>query len=228
MMGRTRNAKKVFCLSFQRTGTTSVGQFFHEHGYRTATWQVSRRNGWGLSWFQGDHERIFGSRDFRWHDVFEDGPWFCLDFYKVLFHRFPAARFVLLERDPDRWFDSMLSHSGGRNLGNTHRHAVLYRREEEFQAHPEAAKSRYTSTIDNLFELNESHREHYTRVYRTRNEEVRVFFGQFGPKRLFHGRLEDPKVWHAMGKAFGIDVAEGYAVHANASATTDDASDQAS
>ena len=37
---------KIFCISFQRTGTTSVGQFFKDHGYLVATNPVSRANDW--------------------------------------------------------------------------------------------------------------------------------------------------------------------------------------
>ena len=74
---------------------------------------------------EGDHERIFRSPEFNRYQVFEDDPWWISDFYKVLFHRFPDARFVILERDADRWFDSMVSHSKGHTLGNSHLHAQI-------------------------------------------------------------------------------------------------------
>lgn len=193
-----------------------MGEFFRQHGRSVATWQVSRANEWSLSWFKGDHERIFSSEAFLTNEVFEDDPWWLGDFYKVLFHRFPDARFVLLERDADRWFDSMVAHSGGRTLGNTHRHANLYRREEEYAALP-GRPGAYTNDIDNLLPLNEEHREHYKRIYNARNREIAWFFERFGPQRLFQGRLEDPLVWKHMGDAFGIRVADGYTVHANAS-----------
>jgi hypothetical protein len=208
---------KVFCISFQRTGTTSVGKFFADHGRAVATWHVSRSNEWSLAWFKGDHEQIFCSADFSRHQVFEDDPWWLSDFYKVLFHRFPDARFVLLERDADRWFDSMVSHSKGRTLGNTHRHAQIYDRGEEYAA-LSGGPGLYSNTIDNLLPLDERHREHYKRIYNDRNREVHLFFERFGPERLFHGRLEDPTIWKRMGEAFGIQVAETYTVHANASA----------
>ena len=66
------------------------------------------------------------------YQVFEDDPWWITDFYKLLYHRFPKSKFILLERDPDKWFDSMVSHSGGLVLGNTHRHSYIYDRLEEF------------------------------------------------------------------------------------------------
>lgn len=214
---RAKPLPKIFCISFQRTGTTSVGRFFADHGYQVATWPLSYKNQWSLSWFSGDHERIFQHPDFMGHQVFEDDPWWLGDFYKVLFHRFPDARFVLLERDADRWFDSMVSHSKGRTLGNTHRHANIYGRAAEFAA-LEGTPGRYTADIDNLLPLDESHRAHYTRIYTDRNREIHWFFERFGQERLFHGRLEDPAIWQRMGEAFGIRVAPSYTVHANASA----------
>ena len=104
---------KVFCISYQRTGTTSVGRFFSDHGLKVATYKVNRNNGWTESWFRGDYEAIFRSDDFGIYDIFEDDPWWCLEFYKFLFYRFPDALFVHFQRDADRWFESMIRHSNG-------------------------------------------------------------------------------------------------------------------
>jgi hypothetical protein len=207
---------KVFCISFQRTGTTSVGKFFGEHGYKVGGWAVTHANQWTLLWLKGDHERIFRSEEFLYHQVFEDSPWGGNDFYKILFHRFPDARFVLLERDADKWFDSMVSHSNARTLGNTHRHCSVYHREEDFHA-LDGLPNAYTDEVDNLLPLNASHRDHYTRIYRSQNKEVKMFFELLGRERLFSGQLEDPDVWKKMGSFFGIDVKPGYSVHANRS-----------
>ncbi len=141
---------KIFCISYQRTGTTSTGQFFKDHGYKVATYGVSKHNAWTQSWLKGDYEKIFKSLHFKNHQVFEDDPWWCTDFYKVLFHRFPKAKFVLLERDADKWFNSMVSHSNGQTLGNTHTHSVLYNRTDEFYNKFPDLKLRYTKEVDNL------------------------------------------------------------------------------
>ena len=208
---------KIFCISMQRTGTTSVGQFFKEHNYKVATWDISRKNSWTVDWFKGDYERIFGSSDFKLNQVFEDDPWFCLDFYKVLFHRFPKAKFVLIERDADQWFDSMVKHSNGRTLGNTHRHAVIYQRLEEYNQLELEKGSKFNSIIDNLMPLNESHREHYTTIYKLRNLEVKSFFEYFGKERLVVVQLEDKSKWQKIGNFSNIKVDAKYEVHANKS-----------
>lgn len=208
---------KIFVISFQRTGTTSTGQFFEQHGFNLAPWGVSRRNNWTINWFKGDYDKIFKSLDFKINTVFEDDPWWCQDFYKVLFHRFPRAKFVLLERDPDKWFDSMISHSNGKSLGNTHRHASIYRREKEIFEKQTILNNAYSRELDNQLTLEEKHRNHYKEIYMARNNEIKIFFEKFGPDRIFLGNLEDKFVWQKMGEYFGICVTEGYSVHANKS-----------
>src|SRR5690349_11662948 len=81
------DADRVFCLSMQRTGTTSTGRFFRDVGYAWAGWPADERNQWSQAWYRGDFEAIFSSPEFRAANAFEDSPWFLPDFYKVLFHR---------------------------------------------------------------------------------------------------------------------------------------------
>lgn len=208
--------EKIFCLSFQRTGTTSVGQFFKDFGYRVAGYDAERSTTWSKLRFLGDLDAIFHSSAFKKNQVFEDNPWFEEDFYKILFHRFPNAKFILFTRDANKWFDSMANHSYGKTLGNTFRHVKNYRREIEFY-------EKYTNqnyyenlhVIDNLLDLNESHREHYTSIYRRRNKEVIDFFNYVSPKSLFVGKLEDPDKWQKLGGFFNLTVPKDYSVHSN-------------
>ena len=194
-----------------------MGVFFKEHGYSVATYSISKRNDWTLNWFKGDYNKIFSSFDFKTNQVFEDDPWWCLSFYKVLFHRFPKAKFILLERDKDKWFDSMVSHSDGRNLGNTYLHSKLYRREQEFYESNFNIEKLYSSNLDNLLPLTEENREHYKNLYELRIREIKEFFDQFGTDRLFATTLENPRKWEEMGTYMGFKVSPEYKVHANSS-----------
>lgn len=206
--------ERIFCISFQKTGTTSVGKFFVDFGYPVAPYSVSWKNRWTNSWFTGDYERIFSSLDFKSRVVFEDDPWWCGDFYKVLFHRFPRSRFVHFVRDSDKWFDSLKHHGKGKTLGNTYRHSRIYRREKEYDEKFPGVT--YTEDqVDNLLELNESHRDHYKSVYDLRNREVGEFFEAHDPGRLISLRLEDTEKWKSLGEYFGMRVPNGYDVHEN-------------
>jgi sulfotransferase family protein len=211
---------RVFCLSMQRTGTTSVGRFFRDFGFRWAGWPADASNNWSDAWYRGDFAAIFSSPDFRSANAFEDSPWFLPDFYKILFNRFPNAKFVLFARDPDAWFRSMVRHSGGDVIGITRIHCKVYRREREYQelvssgAIDEDAEnqvfSRKTMKIVD-------HARHYQEIYRLHNAEVQDFFRRHRPDALHMGSLEDPDKWTKLGNFLGLEVPAKYDSHENAS-----------
>ncbi len=210
---------KVFCLSMQRSGTTSVGQFLNDHGYYVAGSGDSKMYKWDYYWHIGDFESIFKSFSFRSFSAYQDSPWWAPDFYKILFHKFPKAKFILLYRDSDKWFDSMLKHSNGNTLGNTKRHCKIYRRMNEFYNESEknpAINSKFHIGIDNMMSL-EGMRSHYKSIYEEHTKEVIDYFNQFNTKALFVGKLEDLGVWQEVGNFLGINVDPDYRAHANKS-----------
>ena len=208
---------KIFVISFQRTGTTSTGIFFKDHGFRVATYGVSKKNKWTLNWFKGDFKKIFSSIDFKSSQVFEDDPWWCGDFYKYLFHRFPTSKFILLERDPDKWVNSMVSHSNGKNPGNTYLHAKLYGRMKEYYQGNFPIENKFSPVIDNLLPLNETYRDHYKNVYKEKNQEIKDFFQEFSEDRFYFSSLDNKNKWVEIGKFIGFKVDIKYEVHANKS-----------
>lgn len=223
MIFSKKNNPKIFCVSYQRTGTTSVGQFFKDFGYKVAGYDRQRSSNWSVKRFIGDYESIFKSKEFKEHQVFEDNPWFEQDFYKVLYHKFPSAKFVLFTRDADKWFDSMVSHSKGKTLGNTFRHSKIYKREREYyNQFPDLNLYKKINKIDNLLDLNETHREHYKEIYNLRNKEVVDFFNAYSADSLFIGELEDKDKWRKLGVFFNIKVPSEYNVHANKSLKKND------
>lgn len=209
---------KIFCISMQRTGTTSVGEFFERLGFKVAKWKRSYNNKWSYYWQNGNFEAIFNSKDFKNYQVFEDSPWWLPEFYKVLYHRFPDAKFVLFTRDADDWFKSMVSHSQGKILGNTKRHCKVYRREEDFYKlkDTEGFEDYDEHKIDNLLSL-EGYEEHYKTMYRIRNREMIEFFEKHAPQSLFVGELEDPKKWEKLAQFMKIKIPSNFEVHANKS-----------
>lgn len=191
--------QRIFCLSYQRTGTKSVGKFLADLGYPVASNKISARNKWGLKVCQGDFEGVFNSYDFLRHQAFEDGPWFAPDFHKVLFHRFPNSRFILFERDSSAWFQSMLSHSDGKSLGRTEVHAQIYNRMEEYLDLFDSGTPPKEMNGLNLagFEA------HYTSIYKSRNRQVRHYFAKHAPEKFFYARLEDQTKWNALARFLG-------------------------
>lgn len=219
-LARGDRTERVFCLSMQRTGTTSVGKFFRDFGFQWAGWPADQENDWSGSWYEGDFEKIFSSPAFIRANAFEDSPWFLPDFYKVLFFRFPNSKFILFTRDPDAWFQSMLNHSHGNVLGRTRIHCKLYRRELEYfdllHSHAIDEETENQRGSEKTMKL-VGHAEHYKAVYRLHNTEVQDFFQRHAPGSLYVGRLEDPGKWKKLGKFLGIEVQENYDSHENAS-----------
>lgn len=202
----------------QRTGTTSVGEFFKLNGYKVADWYVSNHNKWSHDWGNGDFEKIFNSKNFKDNQVFEDDPWWLPEFYKVLYHRFPDAKFILLTRNSDKWFQSLLNHSDGQTLGNTELHCKAYRRENDFYNLKKNKLQYKEETADNLLPL-VGYEEHYKSIYETRNREVINFFNKNNPTALFVGELEDSSKWQKLGIFMNIEIAEDFDIHANKSKT---------
>jgi len=204
----------------QKVGTTSTGKFFRDFGFKWAGWPTSMKNEWSLSWYEGDYERIFTSPDFKSANAYEDSIFFAPGFYKILYHRFPKAKFILFVRDPDEWYRSMLRHSGGNVIGKSRIHCKIYRRELEY------FNLLYSGKIDEKVENQihsekkmkiEGHAEHYKSIYRLHNIEVQDFFRRHAPKALHVGNLKDPDKWKKLGKFLGIKVQNNYESWVNVS-----------
>jgi hypothetical protein len=192
---------QVFCVSMQRSGTTSVGDWLEAHGLRRAGSPTSVRLGWTRLWFEGRHEELFACPEFRAAEILEDDPWWCAGFHRVLAARFPDAKFVLLTRDSDDWFDSLCHHSGGQNPGWSDVHARNYGREEELRRllgeRPETNPAAWglLPTVGRA--------AHYKAVYERHTTDVQATFAA-SPERLFTGRLDDPGVFAALCDFVGV------------------------
>lgn len=203
---------KIFCISMQRSGTTSVGNFL-EQWLKHASQPLARERLWARHWFQGNYEGIFSDPVFADHDVFEDSPFWYPDFYKFIYHRVPSSKFILLYRDTDSWFKSMIRHSKGFSLGRADIHAKVYRREEElrwleknipgFEGGPAKALTLYDKA------------GHYKAAYERHTEEVQRFFEANDPEALFCAPLNDDGVWQNLASWLGLPEREGATLHSH-------------
>ncbi|WP_459922178.1 sulfotransferase [Desulfatiferula olefinivorans] len=211
---------KIFCISMQRSGTTSVGKFLRDSGYRWAGWLADLENGWSAAWYNGDYEKIFTSQAFIDAEGFEDSPWWMPGFYKILYHRFDHAKFILFSRDPDDWFRSMCVKFGGYVPGGCRIHSKIYHREKEFYTLRDQGV--ITPEDEDKFQGEKKMRldglaDHYKWYYELHNREVRDFFRRHDPSALFDGDLYDPDKWRKLGRFLGVHVPAGYECHENRS-----------
>lgn len=93
---------KVFCIGFNKTGTTSCGKAFELLGLRnksfdTFIWRELYKNG-----HIGRVLKIASK-----YDSFDDLPWLKEEMIVLLDKTFPGSKFVYLERDEESWKKSI-------------------------------------------------------------------------------------------------------------------------
>lgn len=213
---------RVFCLGMQRSGTTSFGNFCETQlGMVRRGFYHSITNEWTRAWMEAAPERIFASADFRTGEVFEDDPWWCPRFYERLAMEFPDAKFVILTRNEDRWFRSLLAHSGGRSPGHTDLHAAIYNREEDFTRllHDGYAKGLSFKTLNWQGLSLEGREAEYVAAYRAHTQATLRWFAQHAPNRLLHIKLEDPQKFAKVALFLGYADRDWPDIHVNAIAS---------
>lgn len=88
-----RNARKVFAIGENKSGTTSLHRIFQDLGYHSYH---------GTKWRDTSRTTMY-----RMYDAFCDG---IPDNFRRLDELFPNAKFILQVRDLDTWIDSRLEH----------------------------------------------------------------------------------------------------------------------
>ena len=99
-----QNRQKIFYLGFHKTGTTSFGAFMQQLGFNSQSYYKPYSRAFALALKNNDFRELFEMTD-RF-DAFDDDPWYL--FYREFEKRYPAARFVFYERDPEKWYQSAL------------------------------------------------------------------------------------------------------------------------
>ncbi|MCV2881874.1 sulfotransferase family protein [Actibacterium sp. XHP0104] len=96
-------SQKVFCIGFQKTGTSSLGLALEKLGYRVAGYYPFRDMAHqdGLTMAEVEQRAIEVMRDF---DAAQDTPWPVL--YRELDAAFPGSKFIHISRGSDAWLNS--------------------------------------------------------------------------------------------------------------------------
>lgn len=94
--------QKIFYLGFHKTGTSSFGAFMQQLGFRSQSYYKPYSKAFALSLKNNDLRELFEIAD--QFDAFDDDPWNL--FYKEFERRYPLAKFVFYEREPEKWYES--------------------------------------------------------------------------------------------------------------------------
>jgi len=100
--------EKIFCIGFPKTGTTSLEEAFELLGYSVCKGYYNNYNtNYLISLFiNKDFTEI--DRVITYYDVFTDLPFGGTNFYVYLSNTYPDAKFIHTQRDPEKWYDSLV------------------------------------------------------------------------------------------------------------------------
>ncbi|SDS69462.1 hypothetical protein SAMN04515667_2759 [Formosa sp. Hel1_31_208] len=107
LFNKNKNKPLVFCIGMNKTGTTSLGVFFENHGYKV----FNQAKGELLlsNYINEDFEKIINSCEKSKMQVFQDVPFSLPKTFKYLFEYFPNSKFILTVRSsPEEWYNSIL------------------------------------------------------------------------------------------------------------------------
>jgi hypothetical protein len=95
---RPKYDAKVFCIGYNKTGTTTLGKSLEMLGYRNSSFN---KKVWRKYYKNNEIEKIllYTSK----FDSFDDLPWLKEDMIPVLDKKFPGSKFIYLERDEVSW-----------------------------------------------------------------------------------------------------------------------------
>lgn len=99
---KSNYSSKVFCIGYNKTGTTSLGKSLGMLGYRNSSFN---RIIWRNYYQKGKTKKIlhYASK----FDSFDDLPWLKEDMIPILDRSFPGSKFIYLERDEESWKKSL-------------------------------------------------------------------------------------------------------------------------
>jgi hypothetical protein len=89
---------KIFCIGYNKTGTTSVGKSIEALGFRHSSFN---KKVWRDFYANNNLEKILDYT--AKFDSFDDLPWLKEDMIPVLDQKFPNSKFIYLQRDEESW-----------------------------------------------------------------------------------------------------------------------------
>ena len=166
---------KVFGIGLNKTGTTSLGSaieilgFDKHHSYNL---EMTRH------WFNKELVPLFSFIDN--YNNLEDWPWPLM--YKVLYERYPDAKFILTTRiSSEVWFKSLVKQSLG--TGPTEFRKLIY--------------GHY---------MPEGHKDEHIAIYENHNKEVIEFFKKNAPEKLIQVCWEHGDGWKELCTFLNKDI----------------------
>ena len=184
---------KVFCIGLHRTGTRSLHSYLSELGFRSVHWPHRL----GGVCFEAlciphlqDRGRVVDTLApvIEHFDAFSDVPFPAL--YRELDARYAGSRFILVRRDLERWWDSLVRHWRLDRYCLRPLHPYEYLQYSNYTT----TELRYATIAD---------KELFLRLHAQHLEAVTDYFSG-GDDRLVSVDLEDPGIAAKLSAFLGV------------------------
>lgn len=191
--------EKVFCIGFNKTGTTSLERTLKEHSFKLG----EQRSGELLfdDWVKRDFRKIIKLA--KTADAFQDIPFSLPYTFIALDQHFPNARFILSVRSSsEEWYESIVrfhSKLWGDGSGNLLSSDELKNASYLYPGAPyHFIKHIYNTTDQNIYE-----KQKLISIYENHNISVLDYF-RFKPEKLLVVNLSDPDSYNKFCSFLGI------------------------
>lgn len=202
--------KKVFCIGYNKTGTTSIGRALQELGYKLGDQSVGEQlmDDWAIRDFRSIIQYCTSA------DAFQDLP-FSIDFtYQILDFVFPNSKFILtIRNNSDEWFDSLIRFY--KKLMKIDRTPTA----KDMINFPYGGAGWFWRQEQNIFGIDEANvcnKEIYVSHYNTHNERVLEYF-KFRKNDLLVLNLANTSAMQSLCEFLGIEYAGQVMPHLNKS-----------
>lgn len=194
-------ANKIFCIGFNKTGTTSVESVLHDFGFSLGNQSVAETL--LPDWYKQDYARLI--RYCQTAQAFQDIPFSLPQTYHCLDEVFPDAKFILTIRDSeDQWFKSLLKFhtkwfSSDKNRAPT---------KEDMENSLYCYKGYMLDIMEMVYgypkvELYDY--KYYTGLYQRHNDDVTEYFRN-RPGKLLTLNVSSPKAYQELAAFLNVSV----------------------
>lgn len=184
-----KNFNKIFCIGYNKTGTTTLETVLRLYGYSLPN-QQEQEIKLTKNCFKTDYLELqsFCSK----FDAFQDMPFSQGLTFVVADALFPNSKFILTERDPDEWFRSIeafhrkvMKINGNKKITKNDIFTKFnYLYEGYIHDNHERLLSNFVGTEKTVLWDKLYDKDHYIQIYSHRNKEIKRYFSNTPHKIL--------------------------------------------
>jgi hypothetical protein len=161
---KPKYSHKVFCIGYNKTGTTSCGKAFEILGYRNCSFNQKL---WRQEYKNKEFLKIlnFASK----FDSFDDLPWLKEDMIQLFDKVFPHSKFIYLERDEESWLRSLNNWSYKR----TGKYPDLEKELNDFRNHRTFVMNYFKDRPQDMLSINISNEDAFIKLAKFLGKETK-------------------------------------------------------